>query len=544
MATNTLGHYEIVREIGRSNDIVYEAIDTRIKRRVAVKELVIPPNLTGQQRRERIERFYREARTAGLLTHPNIVTIYEAGEDQGRHFIAMEYLEGQSLRNILEIEGQISVDRAIEIISQVCDGLAYAHSKGVIHRDIKPDNIHILPSGLVKITDFGIARLMEEPSLTANGQVFGTPSYMSPEQIAGRQLDHRTDIFSLGIVIYEMLVGKKPFTGDSVVTITYNIMNQEVVIPPTVPAFMADVIRRCLAKDPNMRYQSAEEIKADLSPSARQRATAYSDAFSPTIGMPGGWNGSPLPPPMPPPPTGDQLGNSKPDDIVLPKLPSKPLLSPEAKYFLKVMFAVLFACAAVVMFIWAFLTAYQGYQKQYHQKEIQAFLDAGEQYFDSQSYLAAIQEWSKALKLASDPELAKKIRRNIALCYVQLGNQAEQTADYSRAITFYQQALVYDKNFAEAHLFLGRALRRMGRESEALAEFEAVFKLEPSSEAGRFAAQNAALIYVNRGDEAYKNGDVESAVSWWRKAAEIAPGTNVGDMAQSRIDEVVVGVEE
>ncbi|MDI6828901.1 MAG: serine/threonine-protein kinase, partial [Armatimonadota bacterium] len=484
MATNTLGHYEIVREIGRSNDIVYEAIDTRIKRRVALKELVIPPNLTGQQRRERIERFYRESRAAGLLNHPNIVTIYEAGEDRGRHFIAMEYLEGQSLRNILEIEGQISVDRAVEIISQVCDGLAYAHSKGVIHRDIKPDNIHILPSGLVKITDFGIARLMEEPSLTANGQVFGTPSYMSPEQIAGKQLDRRTDIFSLGIVIYEMLVGRKPFTGDSVVTITYNIMNQEVVIPPQVPPFMANIIRRCLAKDPNMRYQSADEIKADLSPSAQQRTTAYSDAFSPTIGMPGGWNGSPPPPSMPPPPMGDQLGYSKPDDIVLPELPSKPLLSPDAKYFLKVMFAVFFACAVIVAFIWAFSIAYQGYQKQFYQREIQVFLDAANRYFESQSYHAAIQEFNKALKLARDPELANKIRRNIAICYVLLGDEAEKNDDYPRAMEFYQQALVYDKNFADAHFFLGYVLRRMGRESEALAEFETTFKLEPSSETG------------------------------------------------------------
>ncbi|MDH7481499.1 MAG: serine/threonine-protein kinase [Armatimonadota bacterium] len=541
MATNTLGHYQIVREIGRSNDIVYEAIDTRINRRVALKELVIPPNLTGQQRRERIERFYREARAAGSLTHPNIVTIYEAGEDQGRHFIAMEYLEGQSLRNILEIEGQISVDRAIEIISQVCDGLAFAHSKRVIHRDIKPDNIHILPSGLVKITDFGIARLMEEPSLTANGQVFGTPSYMSPEQIAGKQLDHRTDIFSLGIVIYEMLTGKKPFTGDSVVTITYNIMNQDVVIPPTIPPFMANVIRRCLAKDPNMRYQSAEEIKADLNPSAYQQPVAQPDPFGSTVGMPGGWYGGPQTPPIPPLPTGDQLGGSKPDDIVLPKLPSKPLLSPEAKYFLKVMFAVLFACAVVVAFIWAFSAAYQGYQRQFRQQEIQVLLDAGKRYFDSESYLAAIQEWSKALKLAGDPDVAKAIRRNIAACYLRLGNQAEQGGDYTRAITFYQQALVYDKEYADAHLFLGDLLRRVGREDEALSEFETVVKLEPSSEAGSVARQHAAVIYVTRGDEAYKNGDVEGAVAWWRKAVKIAPGTDVGDQAQARIDNVVNG---
>ena len=171
MSANTLGRYQIIREIARSNDIVYEAMDTGINRRVALKELLVPPNLAGAQRRERVERFYREARAAGALAHPNIVTIYEAGEDHGRHFIAMEFLEGQTLREVLDIEGKLPIERALDIAKQICAGLSYAHSKGVIHRDIKPDNIQLLPSGLIKITDFGIARIMEEPTLTADGPV-------------------------------------------------------------------------------------------------------------------------------------------------------------------------------------------------------------------------------------------------------------------------------------------------------------------------------------------------------------------------------------
>jgi len=189
VSSNKIGRYQIVREIARSNDIVYEAVDPSMGRRVAVKELLLPPNLVGAQKRERIERFYREAKAAGTLTHPNIVTVYEVGEDQGRHFIAMEYLEGHSLRDQLQMQGLVSVPEALRVAIAIGEALHYAHEHGVIHRDVKPDNVHLLPDGRVKLTDFGIARLMFESSLTANGQVFGTPSYMSPEQVAGKHLD-------------------------------------------------------------------------------------------------------------------------------------------------------------------------------------------------------------------------------------------------------------------------------------------------------------------------------------------------------------------
>ena len=235
ISSNTLGRYQIVREIARSNDIVYEARDPIMGRRVALKELAVPANLQGAARRERIERFYREAKAAGSLTHPNIVTIYEVGEENGRHFIAMEYLEGQSLRDVLQVRGTLPVPEALRIAQAIAAALQYAHRHGVIHRDVKPDNVHLLPDGRIKLTDFGIARLMFEASLTADGQVFGTPSYMSPEQVAGKPLDPRSDLFSLGVMLYEMVTGRKPFTGDSVVTITYNIMNLDPTAPPGVP---------------------------------------------------------------------------------------------------------------------------------------------------------------------------------------------------------------------------------------------------------------------------------------------------------------------
>ena len=265
VSSNTvLGKYRIIREIARSNDIVYEALDPAMARRVAVKELQIPPHLAGAQKRERIERFYREAKAAGTLSHRNIVTIFDVGQENDRHFLVMEYLEGQSLRDILQMQGALPLKETVEITLQLCDALAYAHSRGVVHRDIKPDNVHILPGGVIKLTDFGIARITAEPSITSQGQVFGTPSYMSPEQVASHTVDHRTDLFSLGITLYEMLTGRKPFIGDSVITITYNIMNIQPTMPVGVPAALQQILQRALAKDPGLRYQNAAQMAADL----------------------------------------------------------------------------------------------------------------------------------------------------------------------------------------------------------------------------------------------------------------------------------------
>ncbi len=256
--------YKIVREIARSNDVVYEALDIQSGRRLAVKELVIPPNLTGQARIERIERFDREARASGKLSHPNIVTVYDHGNDSGRFYIAMEYLDGGTLRDLMQSKGPLSTREAVNIASQVLSALSHAHSKQIIHRDVKPDNMHIINGGQVKLTDFGIARMTEEASMTGEGQVFGTPSYMSPEQIKGKQVDLRSDLFSLAIVLYEMLAGRKPFTGDSVISITYAIMEAQPGPLAGVSFSIEQVIMRALNKDPLRRYSSADEMRMEL----------------------------------------------------------------------------------------------------------------------------------------------------------------------------------------------------------------------------------------------------------------------------------------
>src|SRR5438270_3396525 len=200
------------------------------------------------------------------MSHPNIVTVHDAGEDDGVFFMAMEYLEGVTLHSVLKEKRLIRLPRVIEITEQVGAGLDYAHSHGVIHRDVKPANIMCLPGGQVKIMDFGIAK--SGAGLTTAGQVLGTPTYMSPEQVRGKALDGRSDLFSFGVILYEMVTGEKPFTGENVTTIIYKIMNEEPVPPrdldASVPAEVSSIILKALAKNPNERYQNAAQLVRDL----------------------------------------------------------------------------------------------------------------------------------------------------------------------------------------------------------------------------------------------------------------------------------------
>lgn len=295
---STLGKYQIIREIARSNDIVYEAYDPVMNRRVAVKELSMPGGATQQQKDDRVKRFLREARAAGSLVHPNIVTIYEVSEDAGRRYLAMEYLDGQNLRNLLDTKGFIEPKRAVEIAIEVLKGLDFAHSHGVIHRDIKPDNIQLLENSEVKITDFGIARLTFEPNLTMDGQVFGTPSYMSPEQINGRDIDARSDLFSVGVILYEMVAGQKPFTGDSVVSITYAIMNTDPGQPNQCGPALWQVVRQSLDKSPQLRWGSAKEMRSALEDVLRQMNSNQVIVATPTAQPYGGPQLMPGPPPI------------------------------------------------------------------------------------------------------------------------------------------------------------------------------------------------------------------------------------------------------
>jgi len=266
MVMQKLGRYEITAELGQgAMGTVYKAVDPLIERTVAVKTISL--DLSKEELASFEERFYREAKSAGRLAHPNIVTIYDVGETDNTAYIAMEFLEGQSLREILDSGETLPNERIAEIAAQVADGLAYAQEHGVVHRDIKPANIIITRSGVVKITDFGIAH-MPSTSKTHVGMVLGSPKYMSPEQVVGKAVDGRSDIFSLGVVLYEMLTGTAPFNGDNISTLMYRILNEIPMWPSAlnqrVPAGFDRILARALAKSPENRYQHAHELANDL----------------------------------------------------------------------------------------------------------------------------------------------------------------------------------------------------------------------------------------------------------------------------------------
>jgi serine/threonine-protein kinase len=233
---------------------------------VAIKTLRYE-EIDAEQIDEVKKRFFREAEAAGKLSHPNIVTIYDVGEDYEIAYMAMELLDGSDLAKYTKKENLLPTPEIVRIVSSVASALDYAHANGIVHRDIKPANIMILTNGEVKVADFGIARVMAT-SKTQTGVVLGTPSYMSPEQIAGKKVDGRSDLFSLGVVLYELISGEKPFNGDSIATLMYNITTtapqaiQE--LSPDLPDAMAGIVEKLLAKDVEARYQTGKALADDL----------------------------------------------------------------------------------------------------------------------------------------------------------------------------------------------------------------------------------------------------------------------------------------
>ncbi len=264
MIGKLISHYRILKELGRGGmGIVYKAEDTKLKRTVALKFL--PSSIMASEAEK--TRFVHEAQAAAALNHPNICTVYEINETDGQAFIAMEFIEGHSLKEKIAV-GPLKLDEALNIVMQVADGLQAAHEKKITHRDIKPANIMLTSKGQVKIMDFGLAKLAGRSALTKEGTTLGTIAYMSPEQARGENVDHRTDIWSFGVVLYEMITGQHPFKGEYEQAVMYSIMNEKpepiTGLRTGVPMELERIVNKALAKKPHERYQHCDEILVDL----------------------------------------------------------------------------------------------------------------------------------------------------------------------------------------------------------------------------------------------------------------------------------------
>lgn len=594
--TSVLGKYRIIREIARSNDIVYEGVDPAMGRRVAIKELALPQHLAGSQKRERIERFYREAKAAGTLTHPNIVTIYDVGEENERHFIVMEYLEGHSLREIQQMQGALPLKESLEIALQLCDALGYAHSRGIVHRDVKPDNVHILPGGIIKLTDFGIARITAEPSITAHGQVFGTPSYMSPEQVASHTVDHRTDIFSLGITLYEMLTGRKPFQGDSVITITYNIMNIQPPMPVGVPPGLHAILQKALAKDVNARYQNTGQMAADLRaekfilesgnrtaqmqpPSTQQQMphghTLNTGNVPPEVsGIPAFTNPQhygqpqyppqqqpqqyrpPAPPqypqhqqPHPPqyqqnqPPQYGQQGGYQPPQYGAPQFPqgqqrpqsgNRPM-NQEAKQTVKVVAITLLIVLLLVLLVSAFSMAWRRYDMVTHQEYAMKLYEDGHASLSNHDYDGAATSFDSAISIAPGTLAAIQSEKGLSLVALAHGIDAASHNNPTSAEDFYNKALQYDPTNAEAWEDLGNLKSDEGQQENAIQDWKNAIANNPG---GTFAADGrrySAIADIALANNARQSGDLDKARSYLTDAEQVDPGSDEATRAASAL---------
>lgn len=263
-----LGRYEIISELGRgAMGVVYKAHDPFIERYVAIKTINLQP-LSATERKQYEARFFQEAKAAGHLNHPNIVTVHDLGESGDIAYIAMELMEGRELQHVLDGPRRLSIEDALDIAIQVASGLSYAHQRGIVHRDIKPSNIMLLGNNHVKIVDFGIAKMPTSMSLTHAGLVMGSPLYMSPEQVESKTIDARSDLFSLGVVLYQMLTWQRAFTGHDVMSVMYGIVHNEPERPSAfnsqVSEMLEAVVMRCLKKKPEERYANADELAKDL----------------------------------------------------------------------------------------------------------------------------------------------------------------------------------------------------------------------------------------------------------------------------------------
>lgn len=545
----------------------------------------MPGNLTGQARQERIERFTREARAAARLRHQNIVRIYEHGQDADRYYIAMEFLQGRSLRDELRQRKVIPVPEAIRIAIAAAEALDFAHRNDVVHRDIKPDNIHIEPDRRVVLTDFGIARITFEPTLTAAGQIFGTPSYMSPEQIAGGTIDRRTDLFSLGVMLYEMVEGRKPFTGESVISITYNITHTEPPPLSTSPPGLDQIIRCAMAKRPEERYRTAAEMVEDLRrvasgappQHARSPARAARPSVPPPPAPPPARAAQPvyLPPPRPAPPQPVAMrpaGSPPPARAAAPAyvgaytppamsgFPAQPAAAPPilrqrqaaqqvvrdqwTGFLLWLVVAAVFAGVCAVV-IWAGAIAMDNVRSTQAEVGASSKLSQANELFNKGKYGEALAIYRAVIPAA--PARARQVARaSGAAAASELAEQRLKNRRPEEALELAEEALSWSPASAHALLLKGRSLASLDRLDEALRYFdEAAEEARRAARAGgrdaRAQRQIAASAPVWKAQFLFQDGvrlgrdDPFRAEERLQRATEAAPGSDWGRAARERL---------
>jgi tRNA A-37 threonylcarbamoyl transferase component Bud32/tetratricopeptide (TPR) repeat protein len=482
-----LGRYEIVDEIGKgAMGVVYLARDPLIGRLVALKTFRIGYSVKDHEMEQFRIRFMREAQSAGILSHPNIVTIHDVVEqtDEGMAFIAMEYVRGTTLKAMLQSDQVLSLGFVVDLISQVAEAIDYAHSHRVIHRDVKPANILITADNRVKITDFGIARL-DTSNLTQEGQLLGTPNYMAPEQIQGKEVDHRADLFALGVVLYEMLTRHKPFQGENLTVVSHRIVYDQFTPPRdyanNLPPGLERILDRALEKDPARRYQRAKDMVEDL---RRVMAEGARDDLNETLSIsswtPGTGPGSGPPTPLGTPGGGTTTAATPEGAAVRPAPAAKPQPAKPAKgprpplSFKKV---GLFAALGALILVLAVAALRLGVEwsgdkpvavdsaSSSQGLRYRGLVQEGEALARQLKYQEAIQAFSRALEIAPDAEKARITKR---------------LQDLSTEYNAHVETLGRDFQIS-AYLEMARKAVENERYSDAMEEIVRVLALDPAN---------------------------------------------------------------
>ncbi|MEA2559665.1 MAG: eukaryotic-like serine/threonine-protein kinase [Acidobacteriota bacterium] len=480
MTPPKLGRYEIVDEIGKgAMGVVYLARDPLIGRLVALKTFRIGYSIRDQELEQFRIRFMREAQSAGILSHPNIVTIHDVVEqtEEGLAFIAMEYVRGTTLKALLQSDQPMSLAFIVDLVSQIAEALDYAHAHRVIHRDVKPANILITADNKVKITDFGIARL-DTSNLTQEGQLLGTPNYMAPEQIQGKDIDHRADLFALGVVLYEMLTRHKPFQGENLTVVSHRIVYDHFTPPKEyakdLPPGVEQVLDRALDKDPARRYQRAKDMADDL----RRMLSAARDDLNETLSI-ASWAPGTQPPHATPPGGVTMVSPAaavppsavaaRPAAPPAPKKPRQPM-SPRRLFLsagVAAVVAILAAAAILLGISWS-----GGSEKPPAADPVQdvagtryaLLLKRGEAYRDTLKYPEAIQAFKQALPLAPEAEKAR--------VQLMIEDSEERLANFFANQSRAEQIVI--------HMIEARLAMQDSRFEDATVATDAVLALEPA----------------------------------------------------------------